>query len=97
MATWNIINCNYVDRVSGVEDKEKIIASVDWKCTANNGGVVEGSTSIPTTDLSEFTSWESITEAMVVGWLKSVLGSEVEQIEQQAFEKNKQKGLPWAS
>ena len=83
--------------MSGIEDKQKIIASVDWKCTANNNGVVEGSTSIPTTDLSNFTSWESITETVVVGWLKDTLGNEVDQIEQQAFEKNKQKGLPWAS
>ena len=97
MATWNITNCTYVNRVSGVEDKQKIIVSVDWKCTANNNGIMEGHVAIPTINLNNFTSWEELTESSIIEWVKDILADEVQNIEQRAYNKNAQKGLPWAS
>lgn len=96
MATWTITNCTYVDKLSGIEDKEKIIVNVDWKCTANNNGIIEGSLYIPTTNMSTFTAWEDLNESTIVGWVKDILAEEVEIIELRAYNKNAQKGLPWA-
>ena len=93
MITWKITNCETVDKVSGVEDKGRIVVNVFYKVEDDYGVLEEGVVNLPTTDLSNFTPWDQLTEEQLVTWVKQTLGSDkVQMIEN----KTSNRGLPWA-
>jgi hypothetical protein len=92
MITWKITNCETVDKVSGVEDKGRIVANVYYKVEDEFGVLDEGVIKLPTTDFSNFTPWEQLTEQQIINWVKAILGDKVQEIEN----KTNNRGLPWA-
>jgi hypothetical protein len=91
MITWNITCCYTVDKVSGHEDLGRIICGADYRVSDDFGIVAEGYVDIPTSNLNNFTDYDSIVEVDVVEWVKSALGNKVNMIENKA----NQRGIPW--
>lgn len=52
-------------------------AKVGWDADGNHGGV-EGHTSISSDDTESFTSFEQLTEAQVIEWVKAQIDSDYE-------------------
>lgn len=100
---WKIVQCDYLNESSG---KEKVVNNVHWEVIDQDGehqGRAYGSVGINIDDLSNFTEFENLTEADVVGWVKNAIGEEgvdksEETVAAQLEElKNPTKGsdLPW--
>lgn len=75
--TWNN---KTVDTYPSLDGKTDVIFNVHWRLTGEdengNTGSAYGTISLDTSDLSNFTSFDSITEAQVNGWVEAAMGAE---------------------
>lgn len=90
--TWNIDCCYTVDQVSGHEDLGRIICGADYKVSDSFGVIETGHVDIATNNLNSFTAYDSVTEANVIEWVKSALGTNKITMIQN---KSNQRGKPW--
>ena len=76
---WKILNIEYIVSESGLTNVAK---NVHWYASdvgdLNNWGNSWGNTQLEISglDASSFTSWSSLTEAQVLGWVKAALGDD---------------------
>ena len=75
--TWNN---KTVDTYPSLEGNNDGIFNVHWRLTGQdedgNVGSTYGTISLDTSDLSNFTSFDSITEEQVNGWVEANMGAE---------------------
>jgi len=82
--TWNI---NAVDTYPSVGDNSDVIYNVHWRLNAeddanqdadgnNLTAGVYGTQSLDTSDLSNFTNFDSVTSSQVQGWVEGAMGAE---------------------
>tara|TARA_B100000902_G_C27143479_1_gene829909 strand:+ start:555 stop:875 length:321 start_codon:yes stop_codon:yes gene_type:complete len=75
--TWNN---KTVDTYPSLEGNSDVIFNVHWRLTgtddSDNIGSVYGTQSLETSDLSDFTAFEDITEEDINGWVEEALGEE---------------------
>jgi len=75
--TWNN---KTVDTYPSLEGESDVIFNVHWRLTgtddSDNIGSVYGTQSLETSDLSDFTAFEDITEEDINGWVEEALGEE---------------------
>lgn len=105
-ATWTITNTRYDLSLDG---QTNVIYEISWQCTDQdadgNSGRVYNTTAISTDDLTNFTPYDQVTEAMCLQWVQDTLGTErVAAIETEVAEQINAKahpttggGLPWAT
>lgn len=79
-ATWKIVACDYSKSLGGEED---VITNVHYEVVDEETveedifyGRTYGSVGIDTSDLSDFTPYDSITEDILIDWVKTVLEEE---------------------
>ena len=80
---WNV---NTVDVYPTDEDHSNVIYNVHWRLNATDTEVdsegnpytasVYGTQSLDTSDLSDFTDFDSVTATQVQGWVEDVMGEE---------------------
>jgi len=80
---WNV---NTVDVYPTEEGHSNVIYNVHWRLNATDTQVdaegnpytasVYGTQSLDTSDLSDFTDFESVTSSQVQGWVESAMGEE---------------------
>jgi hypothetical protein len=80
---WNV---NTVDVYPTDEGHSNVIYNVHWRLNATDTEVdaegnpytasVYGTQSLDTSDLSDFTDFDSVTAAQVQGWVESAMGAE---------------------
>ena len=80
---WNV---NTVDVYPTDEGHSNVIYNVHWRLNATDTEVdaegnpytasVYGTQSLDTSDLSDFTDFESVTSSQVQGWVESAMGEE---------------------
>jgi len=80
---WNV---NTVDVYPTEEGHSNVIYNVHWRLNATDTQVdaegnpytasVYGTQSLDTSDLSDFTDFESVTSSQVQGWVESAMGAE---------------------
>jgi hypothetical protein len=80
---WNV---NTVDVYPTDEEQTNVIYNVHWRLNATDTQVdaegnpytasVYGTQSLNTSDLSDFTDFDSVTAAQVQGWVESAMGEE---------------------
>jgi len=74
---WSIVQLDYA---VSLDNESDVVNNSHWQCIdsddAGNQARVYGSVSIPTDDLSNFTSYADITEAQALQWTKDALGTE---------------------
>ena len=81
--TWNV---NTVDVYPSEGGESNVIYNVHWRLNATDTEVdaegnpyvasVYGTQSLDTSDLSNFTNFESVTSSQVQGWVESAMGAE---------------------
>ena len=75
--TWNN---KTVDTYPSLEGHSDVIFNVHWRLTGEddneNIGSTYGTISLDTSDLTNFTDFDSITEEQVNGWVEAAMGSE---------------------
>tara|TARA_R110002020_G_scaffold1565_1_gene6990 strand:+ start:442 stop:762 length:321 start_codon:yes stop_codon:yes gene_type:complete len=75
--TWNN---KTVDTYPSLEGNSDVIFNVHWRLTgtddSENTGIVIGTQSLETSDLSDFIAFADITEQQVNGWVEAALGEE---------------------
>ncbi len=75
--TWNN---KTVDTYPSLDGNSDVIFNVHWRLTgtddSDNIGSVYGTQSLETSDLSDFTAFEDITEEDINGWVEEALGEE---------------------
>jgi len=75
--TWNN---KTVDTYPTLEGNNDVIFNVHWRLTGQdengNVGSTYGTISLDTSDLSNFTAFDSITEEQVNGWVEANMGAE---------------------
>ena len=81
--TWNV---NTVDVYPSEEGHSNVIYNVHWRLNATDTEVdaegnpytasVYGTQSLDTSDLSNFTDFDSVTSAEVQGWVEGAMGEE---------------------
>ena len=81
--TWNV---NTVDVYQSEEGHSNVIYLVHWRLNATDTEVdaegntyvasVYGTQSLDTSDLSNFTNFESVTSSQVQGWVETAMGEE---------------------
>jgi len=81
--TWNV---NTVDVYPSEEGHSNVIYLVHWRLNATDTEVdaegnpyvasVYGTQSLDTSDLSNFTNFESVTSSQVQGWVETAMGEE---------------------
>lgn len=85
--TWNN---KTVDTYPSLDGKTDVIFNVHWRLTGEdengNTGSAYGTISLDTSDLSNFTSFDSITEAQVNGWVEAAMGAEEVQAKKDAID-----------
>jgi hypothetical protein len=84
--TWNV---NTVDVYPSEEGHSNVIYNVHWRLNATDTEVdaegnpyvasVYGTQSLDTSDLSNFTNFDSVTSSQVQGWVESAMGEEAVQ------------------
>ena len=85
--TWNI---NAVDTYPSVGDNSDVIYNVHWRLNAeddanqdadgnNLTAGVYGTQSLDTSDLTDFTNFDSVTSSQVQGWVEAAMGAEAVQ------------------
>lgn len=103
-ATWTIHNLEFFKNYKGKSD---VVFMAHYECfdkdADGNGGSLIGTVSIPADDLSNFISYEDITETQAISWAKDALGadkvSEVESLVAGQIAKKatptEGSGVPW--
>lgn len=85
--TWNN---KTVDTYPSLEGHTDVIFNVHWRLTGEdtdgNTGSTYGTISLDTSDLSNFTSFDSITEEQVNGWVEAAMGAEEVQAKKDAID-----------
>jgi hypothetical protein len=85
--TWNN---KTVDTYPTLEGNNDVIFNVHWRLTGEdengNVGSTYGTQSLETSDLSNFTDFDSITEEQVNGWVEAAMGSEEVQAKKDAID-----------
>ena len=75
--TWNN---KTVDTYPSLEGNSDVIFNVHWRLTGEdengNVGSAYGTISLDTSDLSNFTAFDSITQEQVNGWVEDNMGAE---------------------
>ena len=81
--TWNV---NTVDVYPSDEGHSNVIYNVHWRLNATDNEVdaegnpyvasVYGTQSLDTSDLSNFTNFDSVTSSQVQGWVEGAMGAE---------------------
>ena len=81
--TWNV---NTVDVYPSEGDESNVIYLVHWRLNATDTEVdaegnpyvasVYGTQSLDTSDLSNFTNFDSVTSSQVQGWVEGAMGAE---------------------
>lgn len=75
--TWSIIQLDYAVSQDG---HANVVNNAHWQCIdaddAGNQGRAYGTVGIPTDDLTYFTPYANITEALALAWAKEALGAE---------------------
>jgi len=84
--TWNV---NTVDVYPSEEGHSNVIYNVHWRLNATDTEVdaegnpyvasVYGTQSLDTSDLSNFTNFDSVTSSQVQGWVEAAMGEEAVQ------------------
>jgi len=84
--TWNV---NTVDVYPSEEGHSNVIYLVHWRLNATDTEVdaegnpyvasVYGTQSLDTSDLSNFTNFDSVTSSQVQGWVEAAMGAEAVQ------------------
>ena len=84
--TWNV---NTVDVYPSEEGHSNVIYNVHWRLNATDTEVdaegnpyvasVYGTQSLDTSDLSNFTDFDSVTSSQVQGWVEAAMGEEAVQ------------------
>lgn len=104
MITWKILNMERLPSHGGNSD---VVKNVYWCCYDSNEngdyGHCFGNEYLDISSLSSFTEWSSVTEEMVIGWLKASLDSNNMQQIQDAVQygmdngvhQEFQIGVPW--
>ena len=65
-----------LERYPLMDGKENVVFAAHWRLFATNGKTtvsIAGSQKIETDDLSRFVAYESLTENMVVDWVKAAM------------------------
>lgn len=76
---WYIHN---IECVKSQGDLTNIASTIHWNLSGNDEGTtasVYGATTIPEADPNNFISFDDLTEAQVISWLESALGSTLDQ------------------
>jgi hypothetical protein len=83
---WNV---NTVDVYPSEGDESNVIYNVHWRLNATDTEVdaegnpyvasVYGTQSLDTSDLSNFTNFDSVTSSQVQGWVETAMGAEAVQ------------------
>ena len=85
--TWNN---KTVDTYPSLEGHTDVIFNVHWRLTGEdtdgNVGSTYGTISLDTSDLSNFTDFDSITEEQVNGWVEAAMGAEEVQAKKDAID-----------
>lgn len=85
--TWNN---KTVDTYPSLEGNTDVIFNVHWRLTGEdtdgNVGSTYGTISLDTSDLTNFTDFDSITEEQVNGWVEAAMGSEEVQAKKDAID-----------
>jgi hypothetical protein len=78
--TWKIAAC---DRTVALGGEADVITRVHWNVKdketvdgVDHSGSLYGSVGIDTSDLSDFTEYDDVTEANAIAWAKEALGSD---------------------
>jgi len=86
--TWHIINLEATKTVGSLSD---VVHTVHWTATdrefvgsIQHVGHRYGSVQLAAADSSSFTAYESLTEDTIIGWVKTIIGTDrVTEIENQ--------------
>lgn len=73
---WIITNTDYVISEDGLSN---VIYNLHWTCADEQDGFsgsVYSTQAVSYTVGSPFTPWDAVTQAMMVGWLKTAMGPE---------------------
>lgn len=105
--TWSITSIDTIKTENGLTD---IVYNVGWKLSGTSGSITESQEGkcihLSSPDSESFISYSSLTESVVIGWVKSILGSErvtsiensvvnrINEIDSYVGEENKH--LPWS-
>ena len=85
--TWNN---KTVDTYPSLEGHSDVIFNVHWRLTGEddneNIGSTYGTIALDTSDLANFTDFDSITEEQVNGWVEAAMGSEEVQAKKDAID-----------
>ena len=104
MITWKILN---IERLSSHGGQSDVVKNVYWCCYDSNEagdyGHCYGNEYLDISSLESFTAWSSVTEEMVIAWVKaSIPADNMEQIEyavqygiENALHQEFQIGVPW--
>lgn len=106
MATWSI---DKITTVPQVGDHLEVVKEIEWRCTATSGEVTQStygkaSLTLDESSFEDFTDYGDLTEAQVLNWVKSALGTASvayqEELAQQranaiANPQTKSSALPW--
>ena len=74
--TWNVNGQLTTKTINGVAN---VVTQVPWVCSQTSGSVTakqEGIVDLSYDPTAPFIAYESLTEATVIGWVKSALGSD---------------------
>ena len=105
--TWSITSIDTIKTQNGLTD---IVYNVRWKLSGTSGSVTESEEGqcvhLPSPDSESFINYSSLSENVVIEWVKSILGTEkvasiensvvsrVEEVFNSPSEENKP--LPWS-
>jgi hypothetical protein len=85
--TWNN---KTVDTYPSLEGHSDVIFNVHWRLTGEdsneNIGSTYGTIALDTSDLTNFTDFDSITEEQVNGWVEAAMGAEEVQAKKDAID-----------
>lgn len=77
MYTWKIKNVNVYRNYNNLTDVVYLVNYyIDYAEAGVGGSTLYGEQEISISDLSEFTPFDDLTEAIVVGWVKAALGTD---------------------
>ena len=83
MITWKILN---MERLPSHDGRSNVINNVYWCCYDSNEsgsyGHCFGNEYLDISSLDSFTEWSSVTEEMVIEWLKASLALDPNNMEQ---------------
>lgn len=105
MVNWKVTNLEYISQVG---DSSNVIKNAHWWCELvnpnGNMGYCWGNQQLEISNPTNFTDFSDVTEEMVIGWVKSAMGTDgVEAIEKYVALMSAQNdpmnkrglGLPW--